>query len=345
MKIIVLAGGLSPEREVSLASGSLIANSLMKSGHDVMLLDLYFGINSKDFEPEYRNIKMNRYYSYKISSNEPDLEKIKQEAYKSNKNSLIGEGVIDLCINADIVFMALHGSIGENGKLQALFDIYGIKYTGTGFAGSLLAMNKNLSKEIMRQNDILTANWIKLSLEGSNINYDIIKFPCVVKPCGCGSSIGVSIVQTLEEFKTALIYAKKYECDIIVEEKITGREFSVGILENQSLPPIEIIPKKGFYDYNNKYQANSSAIVEECPANISKELEQNLKDIALQVHKVLQLGSYSRIDFIVDENNRIYCLEANALPGMTPTSLLPQEASAVGINYDKLCEKILLSSL
>lgn len=342
MKVIVLAGGLSPERDVSLTSGSLIANSLIKSGYDVMLLDLYLGINSKDFIPEYRNSKTNNYYSYKVLSNEPDLEKLQQEAYSTNKNSLIGEGVIDLCINADIVFLALHGSIGENGKLQALFDIYGIKYTGTGYEGSLLAMNKNLSKEIMQQNNIITAKWTKISLN-DNINYNEIKFPCVVKPCGCGSSIGVSIVQTQKELKNALKYAKKYENDIIIEEKITGREFSVGIFENQPLPPIEIIPKNGFYDYKNKYQADCT--IEECPAKIDKILEQNLKEVALQVHKILHLGAYSRIDFIVDKNNKAYCLEANTLPGMTPTSLLPQEANAIGINYDELCKKIILSSL
>lgn len=342
MKVIVLAGGLSPERDVSLKSGSLVANSLIKSGYDVMLLDLYLGINNKVFTPEYRNNKMGSYYSYEFLNNEPDLEKLKKDAYKFNKDSLIGEGVIDLCKNADIVFMALHGSIGENGKLQALFDIYGIKYTGTGYEGSVLAMNKNLSKEIMMQNNINTAKWIKLSLD-NNINYNEIKYPCVVKPCTCGSSIGISILDSKEELENALVYAKKYENDIIIEEKISGREFSVGIFENNALPPIEIIPKKGFYDYKNKYQENST--IEVCPAQINSDLEQKLKEVALKVHKVLNLGMYSRIDFIVDKNNDIYCLEANTLPGMTQTSLLPQEAKASGISYDELCEKIIHISM
>lgn len=342
MKVIVLAGGLSPERDVSLKSGSLVANSLIKSGYDVMLLDLYLGINNKVFTPEYRNNKMNSYYSYEILNNEPDLEKLKKDAYKFNKDSLIGEGVIDLCKNADIVFMALHGSIGENGKLQALFDIYGIKYTGTGCEGSVLAMNKNLSKEIMMQNNINTAKWIKLSLD-NNINYNEIKYPCVVKPCTCGSSIGISILDSKEELENALVYAKKYENNIIIEEKISGREFSVGILENKALPPIEIIPKKGFYDYKNKYEENST--IEVCPVQIDSDLEQKLKEVALKVHKVLNLGMYSRIDFIVDKNNDIYCLEANTLPGMTQTSLLPQEAKSSGIDYDELCEKIIHISM
>ncbi len=342
MKVIVLAGGLSPERDVSLTSGSLIANSLMKSGYEVMLLDLYLGVNSKDFKPEYRNIKMNKYYSYNILSAEPDLEKIQKEAYGSNEKRLIGEGVLELCMNADIVFMALHGSIGENGKIQALFDIYGIKYTGSGYEGSLLAMNKNISKQIMTQNNILTAKWIKISLDKNN-DYSTIKFPCVIKPCSCGSSIGVSIVERQEELQDALIYAKKYENEVIIEEKIIGREFSVGVLKEEAFPPVEIITKNGFYNYKNKYQADCT--IEVCPAEIGKDLEENLKNIAIKVHNSLGLGTYSRIDFIVDKNNNAYCLEANTLPGMTPMSLLPKEAEAIGLSYDELCEKILLASL
>ena len=230
---------------------------------------------------------------------------------------------------------------GEDGKLQALFELEGIKYTGTSSVGCTLAMDKELSKKLMLADNIKTAKWVSLN-KNEEINLEKIKFPCVVKPCSNGSSIGVSIVRTNEELKEAIRIAFKYEDKILVEEYISGREFSVGILDNKALPAIEIVAKEGFYDYKNKYQAG--LVDEICPANIDENLEKELSEIALKVHKILHLGYYSRIDFIVDKNYGIYCLEANTLPGMTPTSLLPQEALSVGISYEELCEKICLNA-
>lgn len=339
MKVVVLAGGLSPERDVSLASGSLIANSLIKSGYEVMLLDLYLGINNKNIKAKYKTKETNELYSFSVLDTEPDLDKLKKES--NNKNCLIGEGVLEICSGADVVFMALHGSIGENGKLQALFDIYGINYTGTGCEGSMLAMDKDISKQIIKANGIKTAPWKKLNLT-ENIDIKDIEIPCVIKPCSCGSSCGVSIALTKEDLLKALEYAKRYENNVLVEEKINGREFSVGVFDNKTLPPIEIIPNEGFYDYKNKYQAGCTTEI--CPANITEKQNSILQKEALKVHSALRLGYYSRIDFILDENNNAYCLEANTLPGMTPTSLMPQEAKAAGISYDELCEKIVLST-
>ena len=339
MKVVVLTGGLSPERDVSLASGSLIANSLIKSGYEVMLLDLYLGINNKDLEPKYRTNKSNELYSYTVSTQEPDLEKLKKES--NNGNRLIGDGVLEICSEADVVFMALHGSIGENGKLQALFDVYGINYTGTGYEGSMLAMDKDISKQMMVTHGIKTAPWKKLDLSGE-VDLNAIEIPCIIKPCSCGSSCGVSVVETKEELEKALDYAKKYENNVLVEEKIIGREFSVGVLGKEILPPIEIIPKAGFYDYKNKYQVGLTTEI--CPAKITENQNKILREETLKVHRVLRLGYYSRIDFILDKDNNAYCLEANTLPGMTPTSLMPQEAKAAGISYDELCEKIVLSA-
>lgn len=334
MKIVVLAGGLSPERDVSLSSGSLIANALIENGHDVMLLDLYYGSNG-DIEPVYRNNKSDFRYSYQIPECEPDLEKIRSSA--DNNGSLIGAGVIEYCREADVVFMALHGAQGENGQLQALFDMYSIKYTSSGYAGSLLAMDKDLSKRMMRDNNILTADWKYIDLKQSN-DLSTIKLPCVVKPCSCGSSVGVAIVENKEQLETALENASKYEDYVVIEDKVEGREFSVGILGSKALPPIEIIPKDGFYDYKNKYQAGLTEEV--CPADITEEICSILQSAAMNVHNSLRLGFYSRIDFILDKDNNAYCLEANTLPGMTPTSLLPQEAAAVGITYERLCNLI-----
>lgn len=333
MKIIVLCGGLSPERDVSLSSGALISNALIENGHDVMLLDLFLGKDNNEIEPIYRNSKSDYRFAYSVPEIEPDLQALKADS----DNAFIGNGVIELCKEADAVFMGLHGSAGENGQLQAAFDLHGIRYTGTGYTGSLLAMDKDISKRLMRESNILTADWRYINLS-DGIDFDRIKFPCVVKPCNCGSSVGITIVENTDQLKCALDYAGQYEEFAIIEEKITGREFSVGILNGEALPVIEIKPLCGFYDYKNKYQKGLTEEI--CPAAISKGLETLLQNNALTVHHILRLGFYSRIDFIADDNGRVFCLEANTLPGMTPTSLLPQEALAAGISYNELCNKI-----
>lgn len=335
MKIVVLAGGLSPERDVSLSSGAKISNALMENGHDVMLLDLLYGENNKSILPVYRNSKSDFRFSYTVAENEPDLDALKKSA--SPDGTVIGKGVIDLCKQADIVFIALHGAAGENGQLQALLDLNGIRYTGTTYDGCLLAMDKDLSKIIMRANGILTADWRCVDLTRQN-DFSDVTYPCVVKPCGCGSSVGVAVVEDESLLKAAVSAAEKYEKRIIIENKIEGREFSVGILAGSPLPPIEIKPLKGWYDYKNKYQQGMTEEI--CPADITDDITALLQDSALRVHNALRLGYYSRVDFILDENNNAYCLEANTLPGMTPTSLLPQEAAAAGISYNELCNMI-----
>lgn len=327
MNIAVVAGGLSPERDVSLSSGAEIANALAGAGYDVCLIDLYTGEKQK---------KTNDRYAYAVPPREPDLEKIKRES--NNQNSLIGKNVIELCRGADLAFLALHGGIGENGKLQAVFDSFGIAYTGTGYVGSLLAMDKDLSKTLMVSDRILTPDW-KITEGGARECENIgMEFPLVIKPCSCGSSVGVSIAKNKEEYIEALKYAKKYEEKIMAEKMIAGREFSVGILDDKALPVIEIIPDGNFFDYEHKYQPGITAEI--CPAGIPGDIADGMQKTALRVHKILQLGSYSRIDFILGEDGGIYCLEANTLPGMTKASLLPKEAAAAGISYEKLCDKI-----
>lgn len=335
MKIIVLAGGLSPERDVSLSSGSLIANALIENGHEVMLLDLFLGRDNEEILPVYRNRSSEYRFNYIVPEQEPDLTAIRSSV--ASDSDFIGNGVIELCRDADMVFMGLHGSAGENGQLQAVFDMYGINYTGTGYTGSLLAMDKDISKKLMRENGILTAGWQYINLNAQN-DFSKIKYPCVVKPCSCGSSVGVSIVENRDQLNSAVGYAKKYEEYVIIEDKIEGREFSVGILNGKALPVIEIKPLCGFYDYKNKYQKGLTEEI--CPANISEKISKLLQNKALAVHSTLRLGFYSRIDFILDDNDGAYCLEANTLPGMTPTSLLPQEALAAGISYNELCDII-----
>lgn len=356
MKIVVLAGGLSPERDVSLSSGSLIANSLLESGHEVLLLDVYEGIqdNDKTLNQLFLKPWEEKRYNYKVPEAEPDLKEIRKR--NNGQAALIGKNVLELCRLADVVFIALHGAMGENGQIQATFDNFNIKYTGTGYIGSLLAMDKDISKKLLVQAGIPTAEWILYHISDKNPekrnSYDSINkdnrndktdaapiieqigFPCVIKPVSCGSSIGVSIVNTPEELKNALCLAARYENKVLIEKKITGREFSVGILNHEALPVIEIIPKEGFYDYKNKYQGGLTREV--CPAALTPGLTAELQKRALQVHDTLRLGDYSRIDFILDENGEFMCLEANTLPGMTPTSLIPQEAKCKGISYNEL---------
>ena len=259
----------------------------------------------------------------------------------NKSDRFIGTNVIEICTEADITFLALHGGEGENGQLQASLDLLGIKYTGTGYLGSALAMNKGLTKSVFVQNKINTpAGEIFKSIEEAK-SWSI--FPCVVKPCSGGSSVGIAKAENEEEYILAVKDAFRYENEIVVEQFVKGREFSVGILGGKALPPIEIIPKSGFYDYASKYQAGATDEI--CPADIDEQTDKKLRESAVAAYNSLHLDSYARVDFLVDENGEPFCLEANTLPGMTPTSLLPQEAAVEGMNYADLCEKIIEISL
>ncbi len=344
MKIAVIAGGLSPERDVSLSSGALIANALVRRGHRVAMADLFFGL-TVPADPD-TLFRTEADYTYSIPDREPDLDAVRASRKNGDQQSQIGEGILSLCRNADLVFLALHGAAGENGQFQALLDLYGIRYTGSGYTGALLAMDKEISKRMMCAKGILTPDWVSFSPSDltdtrrcARIAGEKIGYPCVVKPACCGSSIGVSIVDGESDLVPALLNASLYRDTVLVEKKISGREFSVGILDNSYLPPIEIIPLQGFYDYKNKYQSGMTREI--CPAPLSPQQTEKMGQAALDVHHALRLGSYSRVDFIMEENTGdFYALEANTLPGMTPSSLLPQEAAAAGIDYDSLCDRI-----
>ncbi len=337
MNILVLAGGYSPERDVSLTSGSLIANALKREGERVCLADVYLGIDESELSrPDLFNTVEGELY--RVGNDVPDLETLKKNS--GNGEALIGRGIIELCRLADVVFLALHGAMGENGQLQATLDNYGIKYTGSGYVGSLLAMDKDISKKMFVGAGVNTPEWLFVSAKNADIAVieEKIGYPCVVKPCSCGSSVGISLVDDREGLVAALGEAEKYEDSILVERKIEGRELTVGILDGEVLPVIEIIPTEGFYDYKNKYQAGKT--LEICPAEISERLEEAVSEQTKLAFDALRLSGYARFDFMVDKDEVPWCLEANTLPGMTPTSLLPQMAAADGIDYGKLCLKI-----
>ena len=344
MKIVVLGGGISPERDVSLCSASLISNALLSKGHDVAFVDVYEGLSdTEDLDSAFLTKESGKTFSYSIPETEPDLEAL--IASHGGRRELVGPGVLDLCKKADAVFVGCHGGMGENGRLQAVLDCIDVPYTGSGYLACALAMDKHLSKTLLRHFDIPTADWVIFDPKKNDIAMirEQIGFPCVVKPIGCGSSCGVSIVHDESEWDAAITYSTKYENTCLVEKMVHGREFSIGVLDGEALPIIEIIPKVGFYDYKNKYQAN--ATTEICPAALSEEQTKEAQALAVAVHRALGLGNYSRVDFILsEEDGKFYCLEANNLPGMTPNSLIPQEARAAGIGYEDLCEKLVLSA-
>lgn len=339
MKIVVLAGGLSGERDVSLTSGTLICNALRREGHKAVLVDLFFGAEEVNISDAF-NVS-GQMEPYKVPAQAPDITKIKAMRPDSGYGD-IGKNVLPLCKAADVVFMALHGDIGENGKLQAVFDVMGIKYTGSGYLGSALAMHKNVTKQIFDRAGIKNP---KGQLFTKADKEEIAKFPlpCIVKPNAGGSSIGITKAATREELKAAAEEAFRYEDTVLVEQFIEGRELTCGIIGGRALPLVEIIPNEGFYDYEHKYQAGITKEV--CPAELDEENTKSIQQIALKTHEALGLSVYSRIDFILGKDGGIYCLEANTLPGMTPTSLIPQEANAIGMSYEQLCEEIIRLSL
>ena len=346
MKIVVLAGGLSTERDVSFKTGEMVTKALRENGHQVILLDVFMGYSDKEEDltgifdrAEAVSVKVAA-----IPETAPDLEKVKAQR-KDQSDNFFGPNVIELCRMADIVFMALHGENGENGKIQAAFDLFGIRYTGTGYLGSALAMNKGMAKQLFLENGIPTPRGtsLKRGEDAAKIETCGIHFPCVVKPCSGGSSIGVSIVHDKAEYEQALKEAFRWENELVIEEYVKGREFSVGVIDFQALPIIEIAPVEGFYDYKNKYQAGST--IETCPAELSEQITKEMQGYAEKVAEVLGLNTYSRTDFLLDAEDHIFCLEANTLPGMTPTSLLPQEAKVTGVDFNQLCEKLIESSM
>lgn len=346
MNIVVLAGGLSTERDVSFVTGNMVTQALRKNGHKVILMDVFMGYSDK---PEDLTGIFERSQEVSVAVNAipttaPDLKAVKKSR-KDQSDCFFGPNVIDLCRMADITFMALHGENGENGKIQAAFDLFGIKYTGTGYLSSALAMDKGLSKRLFQANQIPTPEGISMKKENRQDDFmqTGLTLPCVVKPCCGGSSIGVSIVRTQEEYRHALEEAFRWETEVIIEDYIEGREFSVGVIDFKALPVIEIAPVEGFYDYKNKYAAGSA--VETCPADLPGYVAKEMQQYAEEVAQVLGLDTYSRMDFLLDQKGNIFCLEANTLPGMTPTSLLPQEAQAVGMDFEELCEKLIEISL
>lgn len=340
MNIVVLCGGLSNEREVSISSGTGVMNALRRRGHKAILVDVFLGITEPFDDPLELFDRPWEEKAYQVQELEPDLEKVKASR-AVDTGSLVGAHVLEVCRSADFTFLALHGEEGENGKLQAMLDIEGIRYTGTGYLGSAIAMNKYLTKQLLLAAGLATADGIVLYR--GEPEYGNVGFPCVVKPCSGGSSVGTAIVREEADYAAAVQDAFRFENQVLVERFVKGRELTVGVMGGKAMAAIEIIPKDGFYDYKNKYQAGKT--LELCPAPLTEQETLGLYRAAEAVTKALMIEVYCRVDFILDEAGRFVCLEANTLPGMTATSLIPQMAAVQGMDYGALCERILEESM
>ena len=334
MKIVVLAGGLSNERNVSLASGFMVTKALRKN-NEVAFVDLFMGV---DDDISFKDLSMKDINEDLINVSE-DIPNFKDiiniRGYKSN--AIIGKNVLNICKEVDLVFLALHGESGEDGRIQATLDMLGIPYTGSDYLASALAMNKNLTKELVKNAGIRTPNWNKVFISDKDYIDELVnstKIPVVVKVPNSGSSVGVFIVNTKEELRDVLEF--NIGNTVLLEEYIEGREIQMAFLGDMPLPSIEIISNRDFYNYSSKYQ--KGVATEITPANITKEQESEMGRMLMKVVSVLGLYTYSRADFIIDNDGKIWFIEINSLPGMTSTSLVPQEAKAIGIDFVNLCQ-------
>lgn len=331
MKITVLLGGVSAERDVSLSSGLRIAVGLRARGHEVTCLDPSDDVLSPETEA--------RLLASGVGSAPPSLEQLAGLGSRSLSPTLAMHPAVT---SADVVFIALHGGQGEDGTVQALLDMAGVRYTGSGHLASALAMDKHLTKVLLRAAGVATANWMMAPAPGTAVVDPAevgrhLDWPVVVKPSKQGSTVGLSIVREPAELQRAITEAFKYDDEVMIERFVPGQELTVGILGDQVLPTIEIKPVKELYDYECKY---TPGMAEEFVAELSPEIQSTLADQAWRAFEALKLRGYARIDFRLDPQGQPWCLEANTLPGMTPTSLIPQAAAAAGVLFPDLCERI-----
>jgi D-alanine-D-alanine ligase len=325
VKIAVLMGGTSAERDVSLATGREISRALSEVGHHVVAVDAAGG-TLLDLEESGAG---------GIGRQPPDRQAVPR----------LAEGALATCFHelpelqgTEVVFVALHGGAGEDGRVQALLDLAGIPYTGSGPLGSGLAMNKLVTKELFSNGGVPTPPWLVGRVGTETIVTGLGGFPVIVKPVHEGSTVGVSVVKAAGQLDEALERAAAFNGPPLIERFVPGRELAVGVLGDEALPIVEIRPKHEIYDYECKYTKGMSDY--EVPAPLPAEVTEEVQMLALKAHRVLRLSAYSRVDFRLDENDRPWCLEANSLPGMTATSLLPKAAAALGIGFPELCDRI-----
>ena len=348
MKIVVLGGGISTERHVSLVSGTSVCKALRSLGHKAIFVDMFLGLEDYEGSLEAAFDAPDGFCgSVAIEKEAPDLAAVRASR-RDKSPSRLGKNVLAVCALADCVFLGLHGADGEDGKIQAALDLLGVPYTGSDCLSSAMASDKAVSKRIMESCGVLTPKWSEITYSEADIPAlrESLPVPCAVKVVGGGSSIGVALPDTRDELEDALRDILQYGNRVIVEEKIRGRELTQPVLGDRYLSTIEIVPPEGMtFDYVAKYQSGALAAQELCPAPITEAEHKLIGEAALKLHRALGLSVYSRTDFILDKEGRAWCLEVNNLPGMTPASLIPKAAAIEGLSYAQLCERIVELSL
>lgn len=327
-----MLGGASAERDVSLVSGLRIAEALRSKGHDVSAMDPATGeVLGRDAE--------RALLESGVKTAPPSLEALRSLGGRSLSPALALEPAVR---DADVVFLALHGGQGEDGTLQAVLEMAGVRYTGSGHLASALAMDKDLSKKLFLAAGVGTAEWLMAPVTEDDVE-SRVGFPAIVKPSKQGSTVGLSIVRRREDLAEAIAEARLYDDEVMIERFIPGREVTVTILGDLALPVGEIKPKHEIYDYECKYTAGMAE--EEFPAKLSPEETARVQRDALAAFRALKLRGCARIDFRMTPDGEFYCLEANTLPGMTALSLAPQAAAACDISFPELCERIVTLAL
>ena len=328
MFITVLLGGFSSERDVSLASGLRVAAALRERGHRVQCIDTAHG-------------EMDEREEAALLAGGP----VKRVPPQLASRASVGGAALAAAVNplrtvgeSDVAFLALHGGTGEDGTIQALLDLAGVPYTGSGVLASALAMDKDLSKRIFRDAGIPTADW--LMAPASREDVASLGLPLVVKPSKQGSTVGLSLVKHPDEYEDAVAEAFRFDDEVMIEAFVPGRELTVSVLGDRALPVGEIIAEKELYDYECKYTPGMAREI--FPADLPEDVARKAQELALAACRSLKLEGCARIDFRMPENGELYCLEANTLPGLTGTSLVPQAAAAAGITFPELCEQIAL---
>jgi len=329
MKIAVLFGGTSEERDVSIASAAQVIPALRGLGHEVIAVDTATG--------RLEGAAEHRLLTSGVGPQPPSGSAL---AGMRRGAPVLATDAADMR-DVDVVFLALHGGTGEDGHIQAVLDLAGLPYTGSNHTASATAMDKDLSKRLFRAAGVPTADWKMAPVTAAEIA-GAIGWPVVVKPNKQGSTVGLSVVRGPDALPAALALAQRFDDEVMVERFVPGRELTVGVLEGRALPVGEIIAPGEVFDYKAKYQAGGAREV--FPADLPAGVALRVQDAAVRAHAALKLGAYSRIDFRLDPQGGIWCLEANSLPGMTAASLLPQAAKAAGIGFSDLVERICKSA-
>ncbi len=326
MRVTVLTGGTSAERDVAIATAVQVIGALRSRGHEVAVVDTARGYIPESDEPGV--------LSGSVGVAPPSIDQLHQ---LERGLLLSGLGNLPVVRRADVLFLALHGGRGEDGTIQTLLEMVGVPYTGSGRLGSAMAMDKDISKRLFRLAGVATADWVMAPASREEVGRKF-GWPVVVKASKQGSSVGLTVVKRPEEYDEAVALAGRYDDEVMIERFVPGRELTVGILEGRALAVGEIIPRHEIFDYECKYTPGMSQEI--FPADLPDSVTVECGRLSLLAHEALKLGGYSRVDFRLTPEGQVFCLEVNTLPGLTATSLLPQSARAVGIEFPELCERI-----